>query len=296
MTAGENTHRVRAPSALPSALDRLTDLAAEWAREKRRVVFFLDYDGTLSPIVEDPDRATIPELTREALSDVANRFTTAIVSGRSKEKVMSMVNLEQLIYAGSHGFDIEGPQGTISHRVASDWLPSLKRVSDELATLLPLFPGSSIEDNLLSISFHYRKVDPSLIPAAQRRVDEIVQSHGLLRTKGKMVYEVRPLFDWHKGKAVEYLLDALQLMGPEVLPIYIGDDVTDEDAFKVLQGKGVSVIVADPSLARDTHADMRLNDPLEVQRFLMHFARDEALAAGGGDLPPLSSDVSVASE
>lgn len=294
MPSGKSPRRTRAPAHLPRALDRLADLAADLARDKRRVVFFLDYDGTLSPIVEDPDSATIPERTREALSVVASRFTTAIVSGRSKEKVMSMVNLEQLIYAGSHGFDIEGPEGVIKHRVASDWLPSLKDASHDLQKLVPLFPGSSVEDNLLSISFHYRKVDPVRIQDAQRMVDEVVHKHGLLRTQGKMVYEVRPVFDWHKGKAVEYLLDALHLMGPEVLPIYIGDDVTDEDAFKVLQGRGISVIVADPSSTRVTHADMRLNDPIEVQRFLMHFASDEALEPRPGDVP-MASDVSVAS-
>lgn len=295
MPPHDSPRRVRTPAALPNALDRLTDFADKLATENRRVVFFLDYDGTLSPIVEDPDTAFIPERTREALSIVASRFTTAIVSGRSREKVRKMINLEQLIYAGSHGFDIGGPRGTINHQVASDWLPSLRSASLELENLLPSFPGASIEDNLLSVSFHYRKVEPDRIPEAQRMVDEIVGRHGLLRTKGKMVYEVRPLFDWHKGKAVEYLLDVLQLMGPQVLPIYIGDDITDEDAFKVLQGKGISVLVADPSLSRQTHADMRLKDPLEVQKFLMHFARDEALAPRAIDTP-VTSNKSVVSE
>lgn len=295
MPSGDSMRRLRLPSSLPSALDRLAHFANELAQQKKRVVFFLDYDGTLSPIVEDPDTAYIPEQTREALSIVASRFTTAIVSGRSKEKVRGMVNLEQLIYAGSHGFDIEGPDGTISHQVASDCLPNLKKVRDQLAKLVPLFPGSIVEDNLLSISFHYRQVDPSLIPEVQRMVDDVANRNGLVRTKGKMVYEVRPLFDWHKGKAVEYLLEALELSGEGVLPIYIGDDVTDEDAFKVLQGKGISVIVADSSLSRDTHADMRLNDPLEVQKFLMHFANDDALAPRHADLL-LTSDVSVSSE
>lgn len=297
MPTGDSPRPTRPPAHLPRALDRLADLAADLARDKRRVVFFLDYDGTLSPIVEDPDSATIPERTREALAILAGRYTTAIVSGRSKEKVMSMVNLEQLIYAGSHGFDIEGPEGVIKHRVASDWLPSLRAVREELHGIVERFPGSSVEDNLLSISFHYRKVKTEEIAEAQRTVDKVVHKHGLLRTKGKMVYEVRPVFDWHKGKAVEYLLDALQLMGPEVLPIYIGDDVTDEDAFKVLHGRGISVIVAEPSSTRVTHADMRLDDPLEVQRFLMHFARDEALAEvlPGGNVRIAASDVSVAS-
>lgn len=208
---------------------------------------------------------------------VADTFPVAIVTGRSKEKVMSMVRLDGLIYAGSHGFDIEGPEGHISHTVAVDCLPRLKRVYHDFHSLLPKYPGSSVEDNLLSVSFHYRKVDPSLFNVLQTDVDQIIRNNGLVRTQGKMVYEARPLFDWHKGKAVEYLLDALQLLDDDVLPIYIGDDVTDEDAFKVLQGKGLSVIVADQGLCRDTHADMRLKDPIEVQKFLMTVAMNEDL-------------------
>lgn len=265
---------LRAPRQLPSALDLLPKIVADRASNKR-LVFFLDYDGTLSPIVEDPDSATIPERTREALSLVASRYTTAIVTGRSRKKVMRMVQLQQLIYAGSHGFDIEGPKGLVCHRVAADALPLLKSVSDELVKLVPSFPGSSVEDNELSISFHYRKVHPDLVAQAQAAVDEIVKRHGLMRKSGKMVYEVRPHYDWHKGKAVEYLLEELQLRGPEVLPIYIGDDLTDEDAFKVLQGRGISVIVADASISRYTLADCRLNDPIEVQRLLWHFARQD---------------------
>lgn len=267
---------------LPSALDNLHTIFDQLYQQPKRVVFFLDYDGTLSPIVDDPDSATIPERTREALSLVASRFTTAIVSGRSRKKVMSMVNLNQLIYAGSHGFDIEGPKGVISHRVASDWLPSLKKAYDELEKLVPRFSGATVEDNILSVSFHYRRCDPSIIREAQSCVDEITNRLGLVRTRGKMVYEVRPLFDWHKGKAVEYLLNALHLMGPDVLPIYIGDDLTDEDAFKVLQGKGISVIVAEANTVRDTHADMRLNNPFEVQDFLMNFAKNDHFV---GDTP-----------
>lgn len=263
---------MRKPLALPSAFDHVSSIERDLALGVRRAVFFLDYDGTLSPIVDDPDSACIPLDTRDALNTLASRFTTAIVSGRSKEKVRSMVNLEQLIYAGSHGFDIEGPGGAITHIVGKEWLPQLAAASKDLCTLVSRYPGASVEDNLLSVSFHYRKCDQALVPEICKSVDDVVMRHGLLRTRGKMVFEVRPLFHWHKGKAVEYLLDALNLMGPEVLPIYIGDDVTDEDAFKVLRGKGISVIVADASISRDTHADLRLNDPFEVQRFLQRFA------------------------
>ncbi len=75
----------------------------------KRPVFFLDYDGTLSPIVDDPDRAVMSDSMRAAVKRVASRYVTAIVTGRSKEKVFEFVRLSELFYAGSHGFDISGP-------------------------------------------------------------------------------------------------------------------------------------------------------------------------------------------
>lgn len=257
---------------LPSALDHLSLLISDFAEQRRRAVFFLDYDGTLSPIVDNPDLATIPPTTRTALTALASRFTTAIVTGRSKQKVMNMIKLDNLIYAASHGFDIEVPNGTISHRVACDYIPVIQRATRDLQTLAETFPGAHVEDNFLSLSLHYRHLNPSLKSELVGAVNELAERHGLHRHDGKMVHELRPRYDWHKGKAVEFLLTKLQLAGPEVVPIYIGDDIADETAFKAVQGRGVSIVVGDESMTRCTSADFRLRDPLEVGQFLMRFA------------------------
>ncbi|CAH2067789.1 unnamed protein product [Thlaspi arvense] len=91
----------------PSALNMFDEIVN--AAKGKQIVMFLDYDGTLSPIVEDPDKAYITHEMREVVKDVALNFPTAIVTGRSIDKVRSFVKLNEIYYAGSHGMDIEGP-------------------------------------------------------------------------------------------------------------------------------------------------------------------------------------------
>lgn len=284
---------MRLPNDLPSALDHLSELVNKLALERRRLVFFIDYDGTLSPIVDNPELATIPPLTRRALSALASRFTTAIVTGRSKQKVMDMVRLEHLIYAASHGFDIHAPDGRVSHRVGLDFIPVIQRAALDLSALGARFPGTRVEDNLLAVSLHYRHADPSQTTDIHDAVEAIALRHGLHHHEGKMVHELRPPNDWHKGKAVEFLLSTLQLGDADVVPIYIGDDIADENAFLAVRGRGISIIVADESQGRPTFAELRLKDPLEVGQFLMHFAQSDALARVLG---PSTPAVAVASK
>lgn len=263
---------LRLATCLPRAMERFEAIL----RGGRRLVLFLDYDGTLSPIVDDPDQAFLPEATRQALRAVASMYTTAIVTGRSMNKIRSFVQLSNVVYAGSHGFDIGGKLGDIgdiSHRVAFEHRPSLEAAKTEMEERLGQFNGASVEDNTLSVSFHYRKCEGDQVEAIERFVKGVAKQHGLALTRGKMVFELRPRVAWNKGKAVEYLLKAMKLDGEDVLPVYVGDDLTDEDAFKVLRGRGVSVIVADTHSTRLTVADLRVNDPSEVRQLLLYFAR-----------------------
>jgi trehalose 6-phosphate phosphatase len=125
---------------------------------------------------------------------------------------------------------------------------------------------------------HYRLVAAADAPRIAALVDQVLDRHpGRLKvTPGKMVYEIQPAFDWDKGKAVLYLLQALDL-GDDVLPVYLGDDVTDEHAFAALAGRGIGLIVSsgdDPAeSARTTRADYRLDGVPDVQRFLDLLAR-----------------------
>ncbi|CAI5982943.1 unnamed protein product [Closterium sp. NIES-65] len=301
------------PSALAS-FDRLAALM-----EGRQVAVFLDYDGTLSPIVDDPDKAYMSSAMRAAVRGVAAHFPAAIISGRGREKVLSFVQLPELYYAGSHGMDIMLParkgeeadaegeaegnaeengvggggdggkgkgggskgvhvQGAQSvdergHHVvlfqpASRFAGLMSQVCDELRERLKGVQGAHVENNKFCVSVHFRRVPEELWEEQAEVVTQLVAQHPELRTShGRKVLEIRPVVDWDKGKAVAYLLTTLGLSGDDsVLPVYIGDDRTDEDAFKMLQerGSGCGIIVS--AAPKPSAATFSLRDPSEVKQ------------------------------
>eukprot|EP00184_Porphyridium_aerugineum_P008391 CAMPEP_0184691254 /NCGR_PEP_ID=MMETSP0313-20130426/149_1 /TAXON_ID=2792 /ORGANISM="Porphyridium aerugineum, Strain SAG 1380-2" /LENGTH=414 /DNA_ID=CAMNT_0027148931 /DNA_START=354 /DNA_END=1598 /DNA_ORIENTATION=+ len=261
---------------IPNALDTLSEIRTRLRNAP--TIWFLDYDGTLAPIVEDPDTAYIPTQTRDTLKELATQYKVAIVSGRSRQKVESFVKLDELFYAGSHGFDIRGPRNSlVQHSVAEKFLPELERARGNIHELVGNVKGVRIEDNWLAFSVHWRMCDKSEVPEIERCVDEVLQRFPSLRkTHGKCVFEVRPRLDWDKGKAVEWLLNTLDMDYQRIVPIYIGDDITDEDAFKVLKYRGISCIVADDVALSNgknhkTNAHYRLRNPAEVEQFLRAF-------------------------
>ncbi|CAH1429524.1 unnamed protein product [Lactuca virosa] len=235
----------------------------------KQIVVFLDYDGTLSPIVCDPNRAFMSDQMRAAVREVSKHFPTAIISGRSREKVYNFVKLNDVYYSGSHGMDTMGPapknksydhhdnvdryhyktideEGNefITFQPAKDFLPAIEK-DEEYETL---------EEQVESVLVNYPD-----------------QFH---MTRGKKVMEIRPSIEWNKGHALEYLLHNLGFDNSRnLLPIYIGDDRTDEDAFKVLRerGDGFPIVVA--SKPRDTMAFHSLHDPSEVLSFLIRLGR-----------------------
>lgn len=281
MGAGGEARSPRRASLLPRALDELSSIQRDVHLRNRTPVFFLDYDGTLTPIVPNPDDALLSDQTKLALEILAKKYTTAIITGRALAKIKAFIGLDSLFYAGSHGFDIEGPSGVFAHRVADDCRPDLECAKQQLRNIVQAYPGATLEDNFLSVSVHYRHVPQSHVPPLQQDVERVATELGLRFTNGKKVWELRPNLDWHKGKAVEYLLEKLSLNGPEILPVYIGDDITDEDAFQTLtKHEGLCVIVASDNVQRTTHAALRLSNPQEVRTFLQHFTHAYSSAAG----------------
>ncbi|KAM7491745.1 hypothetical protein LguiA_034666 [Lonicera macranthoides] len=271
------------PSAIAS-FEKITNFA-----KGKRIALFLDYDGTLSPIVDNPDHAFISKAMRAAVKSVAKYFPTAIISGRSRDKVHKFVGLNELYYAGSHGMDIMGPVRSISDdhpncikstnkqgkevnlfQPASDILPMIDEVLKSLIEITNDIEGAYVENNKFCVSVHYRNVDEKSWTTIAQRVNGILKNYPCLRlTHGRKVLEVRPVLDWDKGKAVEFLLKSLGLSNcDDVLPIYIGDDRTDEDAFKVLRegNRGFGILVS--SMPKESNAFYSLKDPSEVMEFL----------------------------
>jgi alpha,alpha-trehalase len=256
------THRHRRPSAL----EHWHSLSQDWAG--KRVAVFLDYDGTLTPIMARPDLAHISDEMSAVLSGLADVCPTVIISGRGREDVSGLVGLDNLYYAGSHGFDIAGPAGTaVRHEIGAEFRPVLEQVAQSLEEQTSDIEGALIEDKKFSIALHYRLVAEENVPRMERAVDQAVAENPQLRkAHGKKVFEVRPQLEWDKGKAVLWLLEALELDSADVVPLYIGDDVTDEDAFAALQDRGLGVLVTESP--RETHASLSLRDTNEVGEFL----------------------------
>ncbi|KAK6923440.1 Trehalose-phosphatase [Dillenia turbinata] len=266
---------VRQPSAL-KMFDQITN-----ASKGKQIVMFLDYDGTLSPIVEDPDRAFMSDEMRRTVRDVARYFPTAIVSGRCRDKVYSFVQLAELYYAGSHGMDIKGPpqsskkykKGTnraVLFQAASEFLPMIDEVYKELVEKTKSTAGAKVENNKFCLSVHFRCVDEKKWSELAQQVRSVLKGYPKLRlTQGRKVLEIRPTIKWDKGKALEFLLESLGFANcTDVFPVYIGDDRTDEDAFKVLRerGQGFGILVS--KIPKDTNASYALQEPSEVKDFL----------------------------
>ncbi|GLT93828.1 hypothetical protein SLE2022_116020 [Rubroshorea leprosula] len=262
----------------PSALSMFHQIVN--ASKGKQIVMFLDYDGTLSPIVEDPDRAFMTNEMREAVRDTAQCFPTAIVTGRCYDKVYSFVKLAELYYAGSHGMDIKGPSKTPKYKnsnkqsvlcqPASEFLPMIEEVYKTLEEKTKSIPGVRVENNKFCLSVHFRCVDEKRWGALAELVGSVLNEYPKLKlTQGRKVLEIRPTIKWDKGRALEFLLEALGYANSkDVLPVYIGDDRTDEDAFKVLRDRGQGFGILVSKIPKETNASYSLREPAEVEDFL----------------------------
>ncbi len=246
----------------------------------KKLAVFLDYDGVLTPIVDRPEDAIISDSMRDAVSGLAERCTVCVVSGRDRPVVQELMGLDHLVVAGSHGFDIWSPdEGTIEHDAGGGFEELLEEVKERLEKESDSIEGTSIEPKKASVAIHYRQVAEPERDKVGQIVDGLLEerSDELKVTPGKMVYEIQPKIDWDKGKAVLYLLETLELDGDDVVPMYLGDDHTDEHAFEALDDRGIGVFVGekdDPEIeGRTTAANYVLYTVPEVERFLDALAR-----------------------
>lgn len=214
----------------------------------KKCVLFFDYDGTLTPIVERPENATLSSQSRELLERLSKKYTVSIISGRDRAEVQSLVNIDSLYYAGNHGFDIAGPANTsYIHPSAKIVQPYLSRADVYISESLSSIGGILIERKRFSIAVHYRLVNPRDVETIGKELAAICDViKGLKITSGKKVFELQPDIEWNKGKAVLWLIEKLfpiPSLSPDTLFMYLGDDITDEDAFREIEGIGISVLV-----------------------------------------------------
>ena len=260
----------RRMSQLPDALTALDDLAA------RRPAVFFDFDGTLSDIVNDPDAATPVAGATEALHQLAARCPVAVLSGRDLADVTKRVGVHGIWYAGSHGFELTAPDGTHHQNdAAAAAIPVLERAAAELRGQLGSIPGVVVEHKRFGVAVHYRNAARDPVGDVEAAVRAAGRRDGLRVTTGREVIELRPDLDWDKGKTLGWVLDHLTEAesGPRT-PVYLGDDITDEDAFDAVRDGGVPILVRHTDDGdRATAAQFALDSPAQASEFTARLAR-----------------------
>jgi trehalose-phosphatase len=250
----------------------------------RPLAVFLDFDGTLSPIVDQPDAAELTPAGGPALDRLAALCPVAIVSGRDLQDARRKVGVESLWYAGSHGFELCGPQGqSHEHEEAGKAVVALADAERQLKERLGDLPGAIVENKRFALAAHYRMVAEERAHEVTDAVDEIGAQYEELRvTGGRKVAELRPDLEWDKGKALHWLLERIAPGDDDVLPIYAGDDLTDEDALAAIGERGFGVVVVNYELGdRPTSAHVSAGSPEELCAFLERIA-DLLEARGSG--------------
>jgi trehalose 6-phosphate synthase/phosphatase len=228
----------------------------------RDVFLFLDFDGTLAPIADSPDRVALAPSLRFSLEDLRQKMRLAVVSGRSLDDLASRVDIEGLVYAGNHGAEVRLDGNVLRAIDVEKTTVKLQTFLDRLRASLVRISGTLIEDKGITASVHFRQVDPSREGEVLRVFWAIARDfESLFRiTTGKKVIEIRPKAAWNKGQAVARIME---LKGRSMLPLYVGDDTTDEDAFRAIKGSGISV-----SVGPNAESDYYLHDQKEVAFFL----------------------------
>jgi trehalose 6-phosphate phosphatase len=261
----------RRMSELPDGLQVL-----DQTTERQPAVFY-DFDGTLSEIVEDPDSARLVDGAADALTSLSAACPVAILSGRDLADVRERIGLPGLWYAGSHGFELTGPDGTHHQNPeAAASIPVLAAAAADLAYQLGHIPGVVVEHKRFGVAVHYRNAARDRVGEVAAAVRTAGQRTGLRVTTGREVIELRPNIDWDKGKTLHWVLDYIrdnEGAGP-LLPIYLGDDITDEDAFDAVDDDGIAILVRHSDDGdRATAARYALDDPDLVREFTERLAR-----------------------
>lgn len=238
---------------LQTVLQRV--VAHEWC------ALLCDYDGTLAPIVANPATARLSPVMHQVLTALVHhpRYRVAVVSGRALADLQTRVDGATLYLAGNHGLEIVGPGAAYCHPAIGRLQPQLAALTPALRHDLEEIPGAWIEDKGLTLTVHFRGVPERFVPLLRRRVlrrlRPALEARELALRSGKASLEIRPRVQWGKGEAMRWIVEHMRLGRPATrgFAVYMGDDETDEDAFRALDTAGLGVVVGDNRLYSAAH-------------------------------------------
>jgi trehalose 6-phosphate phosphatase len=251
----------------------------------------LDVDGTLAPIASRPEEAAVPVETRRVVAALAALpgVRVALVSGRAAADARRMVGVANVWVIGNHGFEVVSPDGgELEQPELEPWRSAIARAARRIAPLVAPVPGVILEDKGWTLSVHYRLADPKVVPRLVESVERAAAPLGLRVSRGKMVVEVRPDVRVDKGTAVLRLAAELGALsrhdsgtladydeddaanGAGGAAVFIGDDQTDEDAFRALRSRSPRAVTirVTHGEAIATAAEFSVEDPAAVRNFL----------------------------
>jgi trehalose-phosphatase len=250
--------------------DELMDEIAA-RRGGRHLLLLCDFDGTLCPFFSDPRAVVLSESMARVLGSLASRpdCSLGVISGRRLQDVRDRVTVPGELYiAGFHGLEIHAPGETFLHPEASAAAASMYAIAESVRPRLAALPGVFVENKDFSIVLHYREAAPAARIAAQSFFMDAARAGidaGRLRLlPGACVIELLPAIGWHKGSALEWIRERIERLHGPTFTMYIGDDVTDEDAFRAVGPGGMTIGASE----RVTSAEFRVDGPVDVERLL----------------------------
>lgn len=249
--------------------DKIHLRIAEDLKKVSRVLFFLDYDGTLTRIRKKPREALLPASTRGILKTLSRKkwARVYIVTGRTLKDIRRLVGIRSINYVGNHGFELSDTRLVYRNAKAERSKKTIARIYRELKKSLKI-KNAIIENKYYTLSVHYRLVNKDEVDKFKKRFYNIAgrykKTGAIVITPGKKILEIRPNIRWDKGAMVKWI--AKKLAGKRDLTVYVGDDRTDEDAFRALGKKAVTVFVSKKKARRG--ARFGLASPEEVRDFL----------------------------
>lgn len=252
------------PQLLGNWLSVLEDRLAS----AERIALCLDFDGTLAPVVEDPDAAAMPDRTERALSRLADRpaFDVAVVSGRRLADLRERVAADGCALAGNHGLEIARDGERWVHPEVADRRDELEHIRDVVTERVASIDGCHVEDKRLTVTVHFRRAAVGRDTVTPLVASAVAETSAFEVVDGRQILEIRPTVEWDKGDAVRELAD------DRSTAVYVGDDATDEDAFAelpTLPRSGVGVLVGN----RPSAATFRVHDVDGVRAFLEWLAK-----------------------
>jgi trehalose-phosphatase len=271
---------LRLNSAPAGARDRKQILSwvREWLARGGRVLLMSDYDGTLSPIVDEPAHASLPPVVCDQLRTLAAcpQMRLAIVSGRDLPDLRAQVGEVAAIYAGCHGLEVDGPDVAFTHAEAEAQRESLRAVCGALRRRAGAVAGMRVEAKRLGVAIHYRGVPPEQMGQVEAALAQAIPpgGHRLKIFHGSKVIEILPQVGWHKGQCALWIRERVERLAAGLRPLmmlYMGDDWSDEPAFEALSRHAITIKVGTGG-APASHAHHRFPDVVSARAFVAELA------------------------